>query len=276
MDHRPRRVVVHDVGLAAHQHDHGPAHGQGRQRLIGGVQQQYAAAAPDRAFAGGRTGVDAVQDRDRGCAPPRISPPRPRIGAGGRGSSCDAPLRPPTDSPPRIGVRSHDKFARVRWSPVNSGDVTAGAERRAEWLAAIRDNGRRDTATAVLLRRSGWPRHVPCHRRRGSTSWSARTKSCVRCTPRRISTPPRSGCGCSSSSTGGARAPTPISAAIRGCGCGTARSRSGYIERDAWLRCMHTAVASIDSADPRRRTPQGAAGLSGDGRAVDGQLAVLT
>jgi hemoglobin len=24
--------------------------------------------------------------------------------------------------------------------------------------------------------------------------------------------------------------------------------RIGYLERDAWLRCMHTAVASIDSA----------------------------
>ena len=35
--------------------------------------------------------------------------------------------------------------------------------------------------------------------------------------------------------------------------------RIGLIERDAWLRCMHTAVASIDSADPRRRAPQGAA-----------------
>ena len=32
--------------------------------------------------------------------------------------------------------------------------------------------------------------------------------------------------------------------------------RIGYIERDAWLRCMHTAVASIDSAtldDEHRR-----------------------
>ena len=51
--------------------------------------------------------------------------------------------------------------------------------------------------------------------------------------------------------------------------------RIGFIERDAWLRCMHTAVASIDSADPRRRAPQGAAGLSRDGRPLDGQLAFL-
>jgi hemoglobin len=32
--------------------------------------------------------------------------------------------------------------------------------------------------------------------------------------------------------------------------------RIGYLERDAWLRCMHTAVASIDSAtldDAHRR-----------------------
>ena len=32
--------------------------------------------------------------------------------------------------------------------------------------------------------------------------------------------------------------------------------RIGYLERDAWLRCMHTAVASIDSAtldEPHRR-----------------------
>ena len=27
-----------------------------------------------------------------------------------------------------------------------------------------------------------------------------------------------------------------------------AEFRIGFIERDAWLRCMHTAVASIDSA----------------------------
>ena len=27
-----------------------------------------------------------------------------------------------------------------------------------------------------------------------------------------------------------------------------AKFRIGFIERDAWLRCMHTAVASIDSA----------------------------
>ena len=52
--------------------------------------------------------------------------------------------------------------------------------------------------------------------------------------------------------------------------------RIGFLERDAWLRCMHTAVAEIDCADPRRRAPQGAAGLPGDGRAVDGQLAVLS
>ena len=31
--------------------------------------------------------------------------------------------------------------------------------------------------------------------------------------------------------------------------------RVGPFERDAWLRCMHTAVASIDSPDPGRRTP---------------------
>ena len=35
--------------------------------------------------------------------------------------------------------------------------------------------------------------------------------------------------------------------------------RIGYIERDAWLRCMHTAVAEIDSADARRRASQGTA-----------------
>ena len=32
--------------------------------------------------------------------------------------------------------------------------------------------------------------------------------------------------------------------------------RIGFLERDAWLRCMHTAVASIDSAtldDEHRR-----------------------
>ena len=52
--------------------------------------------------------------------------------------------------------------------------------------------------------------------------------------------------------------------------------RVGPFERDAWLRCMHTAVAEIDSADPRRRAPPGPARLPGDGRAVDGQLAVLT
>ena len=49
----------------------------------------------------------------------------------------------------------------------------------------------------------------------------------------------------------------------------------GSLERDAWLRCMHTAVAEIDSDDARRRAPPGAAGLPRDGGAVDGQLAVL-
>ena len=48
----------------------------------------------------------------------------------------------------------------------------------------------------------------------------------------------------------------------------------GYIERDAWLRCMHTAVAEIDSqtldAAPRR-----AVGLPRDGGAIDGQLTLL-
>jgi hemoglobin len=32
--------------------------------------------------------------------------------------------------------------------------------------------------------------------------------------------------------------------------------RIGFLERDAWLRCMHTAIASIDSAtldDEHRR-----------------------
>ena len=29
--------------------------------------------------------------------------------------------------------------------------------------------------------------------------------------------------------------------------------RIGFIERDAWLRCMHTAVADDRLADPRRR-----------------------
>ena len=51
--------------------------------------------------------------------------------------------------------------------------------------------------------------------------------------------------------------------------------RIGYIERDAWLRCMHTAVARDRLADPGRRAPQGTAGLSGDGRPFHGQLAVL-
>ncbi len=51
--------------------------------------------------------------------------------------------------------------------------------------------------------------------------------------------------------------------------------RIGYLERDAWLRCMHTAVAEIDSDDPRRRPPPRIARVSGDGRGVDGQLPVL-
>ena len=37
-----------------------------------------------------------------------------------------------------------------------------------------------------------------------------------------------------------------------------ARFRIGYIERDAWLRCMHTAVAEIDSQtlDDEHRGPR--------------------
>ena len=50
----------------------------------------------------------------------------------------------------------------------------------------------------------------------------------------------------------------------------------GYLERDAWLRCMHTAVAEIDSQtlDDAHRTT--AVRLLGDGGAVDGQLVVLS
>ena len=51
--------------------------------------------------------------------------------------------------------------------------------------------------------------------------------------------------------------------------------RIGFIERDAWLRCMHTAVAEIDSQTLDDDAPQGAAGLSRDGRPFHGQLAVL-
>ena len=95
--------------------------------------------------------------------------------------------------------------------------------------------------------------------------------------PRRtISTAPRNGCGCSSSSTGAARAPTPTSAAIPGCGCVMRRSGSASIERDAWLRCMHTAVAEIDAQTLDDAAPPSVARLSGDGRAVHGQLPVLT
>ncbi len=32
--------------------------------------------------------------------------------------------------------------------------------------------------------------------------------------------------------------------------------RIGLLERDAWLRCMHTAVGVHRLADPRRRAPQ--------------------
>ena len=53
--------------------------------------------------------------------------------------------------------------------------------------------------------------------------------------------------------------------------------RIGYIERDAWLRCMHTAVAAIDSADPRRRhTAQQLLAYLEMAAALDGELAVLT
>ena len=51
--------------------------------------------------------------------------------------------------------------------------------------------------------------------------------------------------------------------------------RIGFLERDAWLRCMHTAVASIDSQtldDEHRRE---LLAYLRDGRAIDGQLRLL-
>src|SRR5215470_1199069 len=69
-------------------------------------------------------------------------------------------IRPPTDSPPRIGDN------RTTILPVFAGrrrehSVTITGSRGANGLG---DNGARDTGAAVVLRRSGWPRHLPHHR----------------------------------------------------------------------------------------------------------------
>ena len=74
----------------------------------------------------------------------------------------------------------------------------------------------RTTGWAVTTRSYGW---LP----RSTAAWPE-TSRCVRCTRRRTSVLPRSGCGCSSSSTSAARTRTPSSAATRGCGCVTRRS----------------------------------------------------
>ena len=61
---------------------------------------------------------------------------------------------------------------------------------------------------------------------------------------------------CSWSSTGAGRAPTPISVDIPRLRMRHVPYRIGPIERDAWLRCMHTAIAEIDATtldDAHRR-----------------------
>ena len=51
--------------------------------------------------------------------------------------------------------------------------------------------------------------------------------------------------------------------------------RVGPFERDAWLRCMHTAIAEIDSQTLDDAHRQAMLELLQDGRGIDDQLAVL-
>ena len=114
-------------------------------------------------------------------------------------------------------------------------------------------NGGDGTTAAVFLRRRRRCRDL--QRDRVALLPAGAEDEILRAVSGRRPQAPRNGCECSSSSTGAALGPTPAAGHPR------LRMRHvpfqiGPIERDAWLRCMHTAVASIDSGtldDEHRR-----------------------
>ena len=218
--------------------------GQRGQRLVGGVQQQHPPAIPDRSAlrrVGGWVrhcaGLSAVAGPVSPAAAPELRWLRRLL---------PCAIRPPPivhhDSPPIARLIAGAR----RVNPVNSRSDARGPVARGhdpahgpQWRRWIRCNSRSTTLSAA-------PR-LSTRSCRAFMSWSPRTKYCGSCIPKTTWPAPRSGCGCSSSSTGVAREPTPTSADIPRLRMRHAPFRITPIERDAWLRCMHTAVASIDS-----------------------------
>ena len=194
-------VLVDGPGTACDGEHDGPPSRHDGERLVGGVEQQYALPLPG--------------ETDHATQTTTV------VGAAHANSRVSSQVRGDSTCP-----------VHLRHDGVNAARTPRCRARCGQW------------ERAQFLRRGGWPCDVRGHHRAVLCRSRAR-RSLAPDVPRGG---PRPGCPppeCSWSSTGAGRTPTPTNAAIHGCACDTRRTTSAPSRRDAWLRCMTTAIAEI-------------------------------